>query len=103
MSTTRPDRYSEIRRQAIRARVLATRGRLNEAEELARAAVTLAAQTDFLNLHGDALVDFAEVARLTGRSGQAISAVGEAITLYERKGNLVSAAKARALLEELRP
>jgi hypothetical protein len=81
--------------------VLASRRLLKEAEALAGEAVALAARTDFLNFNGDALVDLAGVLRIAGRSGDAIPVVEEAIALYERKGNVVSAAKARALLEEL--
>ncbi len=52
---------------------------------VARAAVALAARTDFLNLHGDALVCLARV------SGDP-QAREEARTLYERKGNVAALA-----------
>ena len=42
-----------------------------------------------------------EVFRLAGKPAEAAAALEDAITLYERKGNVVSAAKARALLERL--
>jgi class 3 adenylate cyclase/tetratricopeptide (TPR) repeat protein len=96
----RADRYWQIRRRAIRAKVLAVRGALDEAIGLAREAAAIAAQTDFLNVRGDTLLDLAEVLRLAGRPHEAIPALEEAVALYERKGNVVSAAKARALLQE---
>jgi hypothetical protein len=39
---------------------------------------------------------------LAGRGEEAAGALEEAIALYERKGNVVSAARAKALLGELR-
>jgi len=87
--------------QGLRARILAARGHLREAEELARSAVALAARTDFLNQHGDALLELAVVLDHGGRTPEVRAAVGEAIDLYQRKGNLVNAARARQWMERL--
>jgi hypothetical protein len=57
---------------------------------------TLAADSEFVMLHADVLLDQAEVLVLAGRLDEARSAAAEAVNLYERKGNVVSAAKARA-------
>jgi len=46
-------------------------------------------------------MDLAEVLCLAGRSDAAAPFVQKAIALYERKGNHVSAAKARTLLADL--
>jgi Flp pilus assembly protein TadD len=89
--------------QGLRARILAARGQLGEAEQLARAAVALAARTDFLNQHGDALLELAVVLAEAGRTTEARAAVDQALGLYERKGNLVSAARAREWLERPTP
>jgi len=91
----------QIKRRGIRAKALARRGELAEAETLAHEAVELAATTDFSTFHGDALIDLAEVLRIAGRAAEAKPAVEHAVTLYERKGNIVSAGKARTLLREL--
>ena len=91
----------QIKRRDVRARLLARRGEMGEAELLAREAVTLAAQTDALGFHGDALMGLAEILRLAGRPEEALGALEEAMRLYERKGNVVSAGKARALLADL--
>jgi tetratricopeptide (TPR) repeat protein len=85
--------------QGLEARILAERGELAEAEELARAAVALAAQTDFLNQHGDALLELAAVLDQAGRAPEARAMAGEALELYRRKGNLVSLARARRWME----
>lgn len=75
-----------IRTPALRARLLASRGRFGEAEALARLAVTQAETTDFLGFHGDAYVALAEVLSLDGRTGAVHEALSSAIRLYERKG-----------------
>jgi tetratricopeptide (TPR) repeat protein len=93
------DVHSQIMWRAIRAKVLARRGEFETAERLAREAVTFAADGDFLLAHGDALVSLAEVFELAGRPEEAAAAVEEAIRLYELKGSVVSATKARSLLE----
>ena len=81
-----------------RAKVLARRGELDAAERLAREAVSLAGQTDFLNLHGNALLDLATVLRHSRRLGDAAAAADAANALYERKGNLVGADAARSFV-----
>ena len=83
--------------RCVRPRVLARRGSIQEAERLARAAVELAEQTDWLEGHGDALMSLAEVLSLAGRPQEAAATVHQALKLYDQKGNLVLAAKARSL------
>ena len=78
--------------QGLQARILAARGRSGEAEELARSAVALAARTDFLNQHGDALLELALVLEGAGRTAEARAAIEQALDRYRRKGNLVAAA-----------
>ena len=91
------DISAQVQWRGPRAKVLARRGRMKKAEELAREGVALAQQTDFTNLKGDALVDLAEVLRLRGRSDEAASALDEATRLYTEKGNIVSAERAKVL------
>ena len=52
-----------------------------------------------MNSLGYALLDLAEVLRLAGRGEDAAISVREAIGVFERKGNVIAAAKARSLLE----
>jgi tetratricopeptide (TPR) repeat protein len=85
----------------VRAKAIANGGRLAEGEQLAREAVALAQDTDDINLHGDALMALAEVLRLAERPDEAAPFIDQALRLYEQKGNLVSAGKARSLLAEL--
>ncbi|MGZ4354900.1 MAG: adenylate/guanylate cyclase domain-containing protein, partial [Gaiellaceae bacterium] len=97
--TTRPDDIvSSAVWQGTLARVLARRGELAEAERLARAASAMAATTDMLTVRGDALLDLAAVLGAAGRAADRDDAVRTALALYERKGDVVDAARARELL-----
>jgi tetratricopeptide (TPR) repeat protein len=94
------DRFAHVEWRAARARALSGLGRADEAEVVAREAVTLAEETDFLVVHGDALMTLGDVLRLAGRADESVPLVEQAIRLYEQKGNVVSAAHARAALED---
>ena len=87
--------------RGVQARVLATRGRLDDAEALAREAVALAEQTDFVVYRGDALVDLAHILRDSGLASDAAAAASAGLQLHEQKGNLVTAAKIRSELAML--
>jgi hypothetical protein len=76
--------------------VLARRGDANAAEAAAREAVEIAERTDLLNTQADALLDLAEVLERSGRKDEATAAAKVAAERFERKGNLVSLARARA-------
>jgi tetratricopeptide (TPR) repeat protein len=95
------DVVTQIVWRGVRARIFAGRGRLAEAEALAREAVALAGKTDFLSDHGDALLDLAYVLRAGNRLVETRNASRQALALYEQKGNVVAAEKARSLLAEL--
>ena len=97
------DIVTQIAWRAVRARILAGRGRIGEGEKLAREAVGLAERTDLPSDRGDAFLDLAEVLRTSARLEEAEAAVRRALSLYERKGNLVGADKARSLLAQLAP
>ena len=92
------DVWTQVMWRGVRARLTARRGRFEAGEALAREALRLIAATDLLSHHADALLDLAEVLRLAGRAGEAEAAVHDALELYTRKGNLVSAAQAESLL-----
>jgi ATP/maltotriose-dependent transcriptional regulator MalT len=82
--------------RGVLARIRAREGAPDVAEALAREAVRLVEPTDMLVVRGDALLDLAEVLRLAGRGGDAEAAARRGLELYERKGNLVSASRARS-------
>jgi DNA-binding SARP family transcriptional activator len=97
-SSAPDDLSAGVQWRAVQAKLLARRGDAGAAE-LARDAVALAEETDFLVLHAEALMDLAEVLRLTDREGESQPHVEQALGLYERKGHVVGASRARALLE----
>jgi hypothetical protein len=68
---------------------------------LATEAVELANRSDELNGRGGTRVILAEVLREVGRVDEATQAARLALEDFERKGNLVSAAHVRQLLDEL--
>ena len=74
------------------ARATASRAR-SEATDLGMEAVRLV-PTEMPNLRADLLVELAEILRASGDATGATRSIGEAIDLYERKGNLVGAARA---------
>jgi Flp pilus assembly protein TadD len=84
--------------RGVQAKVLAHEGRCEEAEALAREAVALADPTDLLLHRGDAMLDLAEVLRTCERTEESDHAARTALELYELKGNLAAAARARPLL-----
>jgi tetratricopeptide (TPR) repeat protein len=97
----RDDAVSQIIWRRVRAKVLARRGELDEAEALAGEAVALASGTDCPEWRADAHMDLAEVLLVAGRPEEAISHVHKAFDLYARKGNIVSTRRAANRLNEL--
>jgi tetratricopeptide (TPR) repeat protein len=90
----------EARWRGIRARLLARAGEFAAAEALAHEALGLVASTDLLNDRADRLIDLVEVLQLAGRFDAASPTLEDALSLYEQKGNIASAAKSRALIDE---
>jgi DNA-binding SARP family transcriptional activator len=89
------DAVDHLRWRTAKAPLLARRGEHAEAERLAREAVEAAEATDFLWLHGDALVALSESLTIAGnREGEAVREA--AIELYSRKGNIAAIEQARA-------
>jgi tetratricopeptide (TPR) repeat protein len=70
----------------VAALVAAHRGEHDDAERLAREALTHINMTDSLKLQGDAYCDLGEVLEAAGRRYGAIDAWREALDRYERKG-----------------
>jgi predicted ATPase len=95
------DLLTQIIWRSVRARILARRGDIAQAEPLARQAVSLSKQTDFLNQRGDALLSLAYVLHRAGRVDEARASAAEALDPYQRKGNVVAAAAASSFLTHL--
>jgi len=95
------DLSAQVLWRLVRAKIVARRGEVKVAVRLARDAVRLSKSSDWLNGQARAQHDLAAVLRLVGRQSDAAAAAREAETLYEKKGNAVAAARARALQEDL--
>jgi ATP/maltotriose-dependent transcriptional regulator MalT len=93
------DLSAQIVWRTVRARLLARRGEIAAAKRVGAEAVDLAARTDWLSDHADALLSQGEVHRMAGEGESAARAIRGAIALYERKGNTIGARRARAALE----
>ncbi len=87
--------------RSIRAPIVARSGQPALAEELARTAVDMVLMTEAPNIKADALSELASVLHLCGKRDEARQAAGQAISLYDQKGNIVSANRQRALIEAL--
>jgi len=81
------------------AKVRARQGDFERAMRLAADAVEVVAATDLLSLRADTMMDLAEVLELAGKTSDATGQLEHALALYERKGNVVMADRARARLE----
>jgi class 3 adenylate cyclase/tetratricopeptide (TPR) repeat protein len=90
------DILTQVIWRGVKAKILAHAGCAEAAEALAREAVDLVHGTDLLLWRGDAMLDLAEVLRLS--SGMYQEAARGALSEYERKGNAVGSARARALI-----
>ena len=88
------DITTQVLWRSARAKVLAVRGELASAEKLVREAVAIAAETDDVNMHADALMDLAQCLSASGQPAERRDALGRAHDLYAAKGNLVSAERA---------
>ena len=82
--------------RCVRAKVLARRGEQDEAERIAREAVEIADETDFLQTRADARVALAEVLGLVGQPDASTRALAEASELYRQRDRRPRRADARA-------
>jgi DNA-binding SARP family transcriptional activator len=96
------DALTQILWRQVRAIVLVHRRQESDGTLLAREAASRAARTDALDVQGDALFDQAEVLAAAGEPDEAAAAAAEAVSHYERKGNVVMAGRARTRLGALR-
>lgn len=92
------DVVSQFLSRAARARLLAQRGELEEAEAKGASALEIVDVTDDLNNHAKVRIDVAGVARLGGRLPEARQLLANGIDIYEQKQNRASAQAASLLL-----
>lgn len=92
------DSHNQARWRRVRAKLLARSGETRQAEMLGREGLDLLMQTDFVNRQANAMMDLAEVFRSLERPTDAGAVIRGALKLYEQKGNVVAADRARTLL-----
>jgi tetratricopeptide (TPR) repeat protein len=96
-----PDDFDpQARMRWVRALVLSRRGEPEEAERLAREAVGIVAETDYLEVTADAYLALARVLDAVGKSDEAQPAWRKALELYERKGVVPRVAEVKEHLAE---
>jgi len=92
------DLEPQIEGRSILAMVRSKEGALEEAELLARDALSMVEPTQFLNLHAEVLSDLATVLVAAHRNDDARHAAEESLRLFYRKGNLMGVSRARGIL-----
>jgi class 3 adenylate cyclase/tetratricopeptide (TPR) repeat protein len=95
------DLDSQPRWRVARARVLSARGEHDEALALLGEAAALVEPLDFLELKGYVHDVLAEALARVDRIDDAARAAERAIAFHEQKGNVVSAARSRSVLDDL--
>src|SRR5262252_569405 len=93
------DVASQFHWRCVRGKLRAREGAIDEAKSLLSAAMALIETSDQLDLQGYGLLDFAEVQELAGAPAEGAALSERAAGLFERKGNVVSARRARQLAE----
>jgi tetratricopeptide (TPR) repeat protein len=83
------------------AMVAAQQDEFERAESMAREALEIIDEGDFINDQADARMALAEVLELAGRREEAADAVREALGRYRAKGNLTQTATAEERLADL--
>jgi predicted ATPase/class 3 adenylate cyclase len=96
------DVASQFLWRCVLGKLKARQGAIDEAESLLSAATALIEASDQPDWQGNALMDFAEVRERSGALTEAAVLSERAAGLFERKGNVVSARRARQLAERLR-
>jgi tetratricopeptide (TPR) repeat protein len=95
------DRVSQALWRQVGAKLHGRAGRPAEAERLAREAVALLCETDMVDYHARAVADLADVLGAVDLPEEASDELARAIALFEAKGNVVRAERARAAHLEL--
>jgi tetratricopeptide (TPR) repeat protein len=96
----RDDVNAQFSWRSAQGKLKARGGDLASGTSLALEAVRLVEATDAVTEHGHVLLDFAEVLRIGDRGAESARCVEEALSYFERKGNIASSAAARAFLAE---
>jgi class 3 adenylate cyclase/tetratricopeptide (TPR) repeat protein len=100
-ATSDDDVISQMLIRQVRAKILARRGELDDAERRAREALTLGEPTDSLEVKANSYCDLATVLAVAGKSDAALDALARARALFEEKGHTAGVARVEELRAEL--
>ena len=92
---------AQVRWRTTRAKLLARRGEFSTARLLADQAVALVSATSYPLLQAETLVAKAEVSRLAGARGQAVTSLRAALQIYEDRHVIALIEQARTALASL--
>jgi tetratricopeptide (TPR) repeat protein len=95
------DTWTQVQWRTAHAEVLARRGDVVQAVQVAEEAVEMASRTDAPNDRADARLALTGALREAGRISEAAENARLALAEFERKGNVVSAGRVRELIVEL--
>ena len=87
--------------RTVRAKLLARRGQHTEAEAMANEAIRIIEAAQDPDSQGYAYLDLSDVLRFAGRFEDAVAAAETAVERFEIKGNVSSAARAKAAADAL--
>ena len=90
--------FGQIVSRIAEGTALRSLGQAMEARAVGSEALRLAEATDAIDLQAQALLVLADIDADEGESGSALERRARALAIYEKKGDLVSAARARELL-----
>lgn len=95
------DVLTQVVLRAAKARLLARRGELTDAERLAREALGLALATEYGLLHTEAYNALSEVLETAGRFGEAGEVIRTSLVEHDRRHDVVRAKRGRQRLASL--
>ena len=87
--------------RSLRARIASDRGKIDEAESLAREALEHAYRTDFPLIQAQCLAALGAVLAADGQPEEARADLERSLALLERYGHVLAAERVRGLLVEL--
>jgi len=87
---TADDLVPQVLCRNVRAKILARRGKLDQAEELAREAAAVVESTDFPDLQALTLLSLAEVLEATAKTEESARLIDRAREIYVKKGNMIA-------------